>query len=83
MAASKPSEVPTIQNCNTTACIAGWAVHLAGKEGYDLEAKFPMPGAGNVLLGVEGSRLFYLNDDAARSALHRVMRGEPALPAKA
>jgi hypothetical protein len=25
--------------CNTTHCWAGWIVHLAGKEGYDLEEK--------------------------------------------
>jgi len=23
--------------CNTTHCRAGWIVHLAGKEGYELE----------------------------------------------
>ena len=25
--------------CDSTHCRAGWAVHLAGKEGYDLEKK--------------------------------------------
>ena len=66
--------------CGTAHCIAGWAVHLAGPEGYALEREVSQPAAGNVLLGLEASRLFFLDNDAARSAPHRVLNGEPALP---
>jgi ribosomal protein S11 len=29
--------------CDTTHCRAGWVVHLAGKEGYELERKTSTP----------------------------------------
>jgi hypothetical protein len=35
------------EKCGTTHCIAGWAVHLAGKAGYELEALVPMNGDGD------------------------------------
>jgi hypothetical protein len=60
--------------CGTTHCVAGWAVHLAGAEGYALEADVSQPAAGNILLGAEASGLFYLSNDKARSALHKVLR---------
>ena len=65
--------------CGTSHCIAGWAVHLAGREGYELEGKVNQPAAGNILLGIEASKLFFLDNDAARSALHKVLAdaGEP------
>ena len=59
--------------CGTAHCIAGWAVHLAGTAGYELEAQVGQPAAGNILLGVEASALFYIPNDEARSALHRVL----------
>ncbi|HEX5183620.1 MAG TPA: hypothetical protein VFW19_10775 [Allosphingosinicella sp.] len=59
--------------CGTAHCIAGWAVHLAREEGYALEAEVSQPAAGNILLGAEASALFYLNNDEARSALHKVL----------
>src|ERR1700694_1182371 len=48
--------------CGTSHCIAGWAVHLAGAEGYALEKDVSQPAAGNILLGADASRLFYLID---------------------
>ena len=59
--------------CGTSHCIAGWAVHLEGEAGYALEKEVGQPAAGNLLLGVEASGLFYLSDDEARSRLHRVL----------
>jgi hypothetical protein len=32
--------------CGTTHCLAGWAVHLAGKEGYAIEKAFGWRAAG-------------------------------------
>lgn len=29
--------------CDTTHCRAGWVIHLAGKEGYELEKRFNTP----------------------------------------
>jgi hypothetical protein len=76
-------------HCGTSHCIAGWAVHLEGEAGYALEKEVAKIvgedqktlAAGNILLGIEASRLFFLSDDAARSALHRVLADKPALPA--
>lgn len=65
--------------CGTSHCISGWAVHLAGDDGYKLEREVQQPTAGVILLGVEASKLFYLSNEAARSALHRVLDGKPAL----
>jgi hypothetical protein len=72
-------------HCGTSHCIAGWAVHLA-PGGYELEAEMKEAlgsdktlAAGNILLGVEASSLFFLDDEAARSALRRVLDGKPAL----
>jgi hypothetical protein len=73
-------------HCGTSHCIAGWAVHLA-PGGYELEAEMEKKvgsdrktlAAGNILLGAEASALFFLSDDAGRSALHRVLDGKPAL----
>ena len=70
------------RGCGTSHCIAGWAVHLE-PGGYDLEKKVGSTHkAGNILLGVEASKLFFLKDDEARSALHRVMNDQPIFPAK-
>jgi hypothetical protein len=76
-------------HCGTSHCIAGWAVHLEGEAGYALEKEVAKIvgedrktlAAGNILLGIEASRLFFLSDDAARSALHQVLADKPALPA--
>jgi hypothetical protein len=73
-------------HCGTSHCIAGWAVHLA-PGGYELEAELEKKvgperktlAAGNILLGAEASALFFLINDDARSALHRVLDGKPAI----
>ena len=61
------------RGCGTSHCIAGWAVHLA-PDGYALEEKVGSTLlAGNILLGVEASKLFFLDNDSARSVLHKVL----------
>ena len=59
--------------CGTSHCIAGWAVHLEGDAGYALEREVGPAAAGILLLGVEASKLFFLDDDDARTALHGVL----------
>ena len=49
--------------------IAGWAIRQAGKEGYDLDRRLGAIGAATVLLGVEGSKLFFLDTETARERL--------------
>ncbi|MBA2684740.1 MAG: hypothetical protein H0U66_09640 [Gemmatimonadaceae bacterium] len=66
-------------HCGTAHCVAGWAIHLEGKAGYALENQVGPEAAGAILLGTEAARLFFLDTDTARSALHRVLDGKPAL----
>ena len=56
-------------SCDTTHCIAGWAIHLAGDEGYELERKFNPSVAGLILLGAEAAKHFGLSDGDARKWL--------------
>jgi hypothetical protein len=55
--------------CETTHCIAGWAIHLAGKEGYDLERRSSHHMAGLQLLGIEAASHFYDTTEDARAWL--------------
>jgi hypothetical protein len=55
--------------CETTHCIAGWAVHLAGVEGKALEEKFGTANAGMILLGSEAASNFYDTQEQARTWL--------------
>ncbi len=55
--------------CETTHCIAGWAIHQAGEEGRKLEAQYGAPMAGLRLLGVEAAAHFYDSNADARAWL--------------
>ena len=55
--------------CETTHCIAGWAVHQAGNAGYLLEQIMGPHGAGAVLLGDDAAKHFYDTSDQAREWL--------------
>ena len=46
-------------SCETTHCIAGWAIHLAGEQGKALEGEFGSYIAGLSLLGAEAASHFY------------------------
>ena len=64
--------------CGTTHCIAGWAVHLE-PGGYELERKVGSTLlAANILLGVEPSKLFFLDRDNALHELRKVIEADPA-----
>ena len=60
-------------HCKTSHCIAGWAIHLAGEEGYALERQIGPGNAGLVLLGPKGAELFHLSYEAARAKLQAVL----------
>ena len=69
--------------CGTSHCIAGWAVHLQGTDGYELERQVQQPAAGAILLGAEAACRFNLSDDEGRSYLYKVLAeaGEEPLTA--
>ena len=41
--------------CETTHCRAGWAIHLAGKEGYELEGRYGTPWAATLIYLASGA----------------------------
>jgi hypothetical protein len=56
-------------DCGTTHCRAGWAIHLAGREGYDLERRTSSYLAGRLIYeasrpGVACPNFFAPNEDA-------------------
>jgi hypothetical protein len=59
--------------CKTTHCVAGWAIHLAGAEGAELERMFGSAGAGLALLDLDVAEKFYWPTDKARAWLQSVL----------
>ena len=59
--------------CETTHCIAGWAIHQAGALGRMLEHAHGPEIAGLMLLGTEAHRYFYADNDQAREFLRSVL----------
>jgi hypothetical protein len=64
-------------SCETTHCIAGWAIHLSGERGAELERTVGSSTGGAVLLGVEAAKLFRVNNDTAREWLRAVLADAP------
>ena len=64
--------------CGTAHCIAGWAVHLKGEEGYALEKKVGPATAGALLLGVDAASLFFLSKGEATGRLEMIRQGVTA-----
>ena len=58
--------------CDTTHCVAGWAVHLSGPPGYALETVVGQEVAG-MLLMPSASHLFHASDDEAREWAEQVL----------
>jgi hypothetical protein len=57
----------TWHTCDTTHCRAGWAIHLAGKEGYELEDKLDPEIAGGMIYRASVGyvpNFFATNEDA-------------------
>jgi hypothetical protein len=59
--------------CDTTHCIAGWAIAQAGEPGRLLEAAMGPEVAGLMLLGTEAHAHFFDDDDTARAWLQEVL----------
>lgn len=59
-----------VWHCGTSHCRAGWAVHLAGDAGYELERRIGTPGAAALIYIASDPRLarvpdFYTDDEEA------------------
>ncbi|MGX1693177.1 pentapeptide repeat-containing protein [Brevundimonas naejangsanensis] len=67
--------------CETTHCIAGWAVHQAGPAGYLLEEMMGPHAAGAILLGDEAAKHFYDSGDQAREWLASFLPDPVTAPA--
>jgi hypothetical protein len=68
-------------SCETTHCRAGWAIHLAGKAGYDLEKKLGDPAAaGRAIYRASSGRSphFYAKDAAALADIKRCAEEDAA-----
>ncbi len=59
--------------CETSHCVAGWAVHLAGPAGYLLEEIVGPHAAGAILLGDDAAKHFYDSNADAKAWLASVM----------
>ena len=59
--------------CQTTHCIAGWAIHQAGEPGYILEELYGPAMAGRLLLGHEAALHFHDSNRDARAWLQSVL----------
>jgi hypothetical protein len=57
--------------CETTHCRAGWAIHLAGEAGYDLESRLGSATAGSLIYYASTGRIpnFYATTDEALADL--------------
>ena len=60
-------------DCGTAHCIAGWAIHLAGAQGYALEGRFGASGAGCLLLGAPAESHFHDSNSDAEDFLLSVL----------
>lgn len=71
-------------SCGTTHCRAGWAVHLAGKAGYELERRSTPQHAGASIYRASTGRVphFFGSNEAALADLRRCAARDP-LPAVA
>ena len=64
--------------CESTHCRAGWAIHLAGKEGYALEERYGSPLAGALIYAKAGATRvpnFYATDEAAMADMRERAAG--------
>ena len=75
LASSGALDMECWHTCETTHCIAGWAIHLAGEEGAQLEREFGSEIAGLQLLGIEAHSHFFDNDEIARAWLQTKLDG--------
>lgn len=68
LASSDALEMNSWHTCNTTHCLAGWAIHLSGPAGYALEAA-TSPSVAGAMLMPSAAHLFMASNDEARAWL--------------
>ena len=66
-------------SCETTHCRAGWAIHLAGKRGYELEKALGSQGAGAAIYRASTGRVphFFASNARALDDLRDCAAGDP------
>lgn len=69
-------EMETWHACETTHCMAGWAIHLAGEPGEIMEKMLGPEVTGLLLLGSEAHRYFYKSNKEARQFLQGVIEND-------
>lgn len=60
--------------CGTTHCRAGWAIHLAGKAGYELESRFDSAIAGRMIYLASTGRAPFFYERSNKRALEDIRR---------
>ena len=71
-------EMGSWHTCETTHCRAGWAIHLAGKPGYDLESKHGSRIAGAMIYRASTGRAphFFASNVDAMADIERCAAAE-------
>lgn len=69
-------------SCSTTHCIAGWAVHEAGKKGYTLEELLGWSTAATLIFAKSGSEIPNFYDEANDALLNLKRRAEREINVK-
>jgi hypothetical protein len=64
-------KMDTWHTCETTHCLAGWAVHLSGAAGKALEA-VTSPSVAGAILAPSLAHLFYVGNEEALEALPKI-----------
>jgi hypothetical protein len=74
----------TWHTCNTTHCLGGWSVHLAGPAGYELERKFDVQRAAAMIWQASTGMVphFFASDEDALEDLKKRAAAQSA-PASA
>lgn len=73
LATPESLDMHTWHECETTHCIAGWAIHQAGELGRFLEERLGPIRAGQILLGDEAASYFFAGNFTARMFLRQVI----------
>ena len=74
LAAPDALQMDSWHTCDTTHCVAGWAIAQAGEPGRLLEAAVGPQMAGLMLLGTEAHAHFFDADATARAWLQEVLK---------
>jgi uncharacterized protein YjbI with pentapeptide repeats len=76
-------DMSTWHTCETTHCRAGWAIHLAGARGYELEARYDSQDAGRRIYLASTGRVphFFANTERALEDLREQAALQAADPA--